>query len=425
MTRIALTMVAGALALFSTLTASAIAAEPFFKGKKLTIFITSGVGGSVDLMGRLGARHVKKHIPGNPSVIAKNKTGAGGLIGANYIYNLAPKDGTELGASLMTVPYAPLFYGKRPQIKFDPVKFNWIGSPSKFIAVAIAWHTSPVKKWQDLLTQELIVGSSGKGSSSTVDSIVMKNLLGFKYRVIMGYPSGADIDLAMVRGETEGRATTAWAGLTSRHPDWLRDNKVTLLYQMGLKKHPSVPASVPLITDVVTDKEARQVLLLKMAAYETGYPVYAPPGVPAARVAMLRKAFAATYRDPAYLADAKRSRVEIGPISGEKVSQIVANAYAAPESIKARLREASKLQKGSKLGRAKTKKVSSLITAITKKGKVIAFKAKGKAAHARLGRKTKIYIGGKKVKRQALKVGLDCQIVYFFEMSQAKSIKCK
>ncbi len=423
MTRMILTMVAGAMALFSTLTA-ADAADPFFKGKKLTIFITSGSGGSVDLMNRLGARHVKKHIPGNPSVIAKNKTGAGGMIGANYIYNIAPKDGTELGGSLMSVPYAPLFYGKRPQIKFDPVKFNWIGSPSKFIAVAIAWHTSPVKKWQDLLTTELIVGSSGKGSSSTVDSIVMKNLLGFRYRVIMGYPSGADIDLAMVRGETEGRATTAWAGLTSRHPDWLTDKKVTLLYQMGLKKHPSVPASVPLITDVVTDKAANEVLKLKMAAYETGYPVYAPPGVPAARVAMLRKAFAATYRDPAYLADAKRSRVEVGPISGEKLSQIVAGAYGAPEAVKARLRAASKVQAG-KLGRAKTKKVSSAIIAIKKKGKVVQFKAKGKTANVRLGRKTKIYIGGKKVKRKSLKVGLNCEIVYYFDGSQAKSIKCK
>jgi hypothetical protein len=193
---------------------------------------------------------------------------------------------------------------------------------------------------------------------------------------------------------------------------------------MGLKKHPSVPASVPLITDVVKDKEVNQILKLKMAAYETGYPVYAPPGVPAARVAILRKAFAATYRDPEYLSDAKRSRVEIGPISGEEVSQIVSGAYGAPEAIKARLRAASNI-KTSKIGRAKTKKVSSAITAIKKKGKVIQFKAKGKTIQARLGRKTKIYIGGKKVKRKSLKVGLNCQIVYFFDGSQAKSIKCK
>lgn len=419
------TMMASAAALLPAvmLSTTALAAGPFYKDKRITVYITSGSGGSVDLMNRLGARHVGKHIPGNPRVIAKNKTGAGGLVGANYLYNQAPKDGTELAGSLMTVPYAPLFYGKTSKAKFDPVKFNWIASPSKFVAVAVAWHTSPIKKWQDLLEKEMIVGSSGMGSASTVDSLFMRNALGLKYKVIMGYPSGSDIDLAMIRGETHGRATTAWAGVTSRHPDWITKKKVTLLYQMGLAAHPTVPKEVPLLVDEIKDPEKKALLRLKMAAYETGYPVYAPPGVPAERVALLRKAFTATYRDPAYLADAKRSRVEVNPIPGAKVAQIVADAYAAPEYLKKQLQMASR--PGGKIERAKALKVSSTaIKGFKKKGKVIVFEAKGKTSHARFGRRTKITVAGKKVKRDALKVGMICAIDYFGEMGQAKMIKC-
>ncbi|MFT5540280.1 MAG: tripartite-type tricarboxylate transporter receptor subunit TctC [Alphaproteobacteria bacterium] len=419
------TMMVGAVALLPAvmLSTTALAADPFYKDKRITVFITSGSGGSVDLMNRLGARHVGKHIPGKPKVIAKNKTGAGGLVGANYLYNQAPKNGTELAGSLMTVPYAPLFYGKTSKAKFDPNKFNWIASPSKFVAVAIAWHTSPIKKWQDLLEKEMIVGSSGMGSASTVDSLFMRNALGLKYKVIMGYPSGGDIDLAMIRGETQGRATTAWAGVTSRHPDWITKNKVSLLYQMGLEPHPTVPKHVPLLVDEIKDPEKKALLKLKMAAYETGYPVYAPPGVPAERVALLRKAFAATSRDPEYLADAKRSRVEVNPIPGAKVAQIVADAYNAPEHLKLQLQMASR--PGGKLARVKTVKASSAIKGFKKKGKVMVFEAKGKTAHARFGRRTKITIAGKKAKRGALKVGMNCVIDYYGEMGQAKSVKCK
>jgi tripartite-type tricarboxylate transporter receptor subunit TctC len=400
-------------------------AADFYKGKRINHCITSGSGGSVDLMNRLGARHVGRHIPGNPRVVAKNKTGAGGIFGANYMYTQARKDGTETCGSLMSVPMAPLFYGKTGRgknVKFDPTKFNWIGAPARFVAVAQAWHTSKVKTWKDLLTTELIVGSSGLGSSSTVDAVFSKNLLGFKYRVIIGYPSGGDIDLAMVRGETQGRATNAWAGITSRHPDWLRDKKIRILYQQGLKPDPAVPASVPLLIDQITDPDKKALLKLKMAQFELGYPVYAPPGVPKDRVAILRKAYAATYKDPKYLAEAKKARVLVGPITGEKLTELVQEIYSAPEALKVQLRA---FLKPGKLERAKTIKVSSAITGLKKKGKVIVFMAEGKTAHAKIGRKTKISIGGKKVKHTSLKTGLNCDIVYYGEMSQAKTIKCK
>lgn len=421
-------MMVGAAAVLPAIlmSSAAHAAEPFYKGKRVTIFITSGSGGSVDLMNRLGARHLGAHLPGHPDVIAKNKTGAGGVFGANYIYVNAPKDGTELGGSLMAVPFAPLYYGdtgRGKNIKFDPTKFNWIASPAPFVAVAEAWHTSPVKTWKDLLTHELVVGSSGLGSSSTVDAIFLKNLLGFKYKVIIGYPGGGDIDLAMARGETQGRATNAWAGVTSRHPDWIKDGKVRILYQEGLEKNPGVPDSVPLLFDQISDPGKKALLRLKMAQFAMGYPVYAPPGVPKDRVATLRKAFWDTYHDPKYLAEAKAARVLVAPIKAEKLTKIIDDTYSAPKSLQAQLRVL--LKPSGKLGKVKPVRVATAIKALKKKGKLVVFDRMGKETHAKIGRKTKIKVAGKKAKRNALKAGMKCDIAYFGEMGQAKTISCK
>jgi tripartite-type tricarboxylate transporter receptor subunit TctC len=417
---------AGALALVvGTALPQAAGAADFYKNKRVTHYITSGSGGSVDLMNRLGARHVGRHIPGSPRVLAKNKTGAGGIVGANYMYNQAPKDGTETMGSLMAVPMAPLYYGntgRGKNVRFDPTKFQWIGSPARFIAVAQSWHTSPVKTWKDLLKHELVVGSSGLGSSSTVDAVFLRNLLGFKYKVIIGYPGGADIDLAMVRGETQGRATNAWAGLMSRHPDWLRDGKTRILYLQGLEHDPAVPKSVPLLYDQITDPEKKELLKLKFAQFELGYPVYTAPGVPKDRVEILRKAYAATYRDPKYLAEAKKARVIVGPIAADKLTKIIQDVYATPEPLKVKMR--ALLKPGAKLARAKATMVSTKITGLKKKGRVIEFMNAGKTAMAKVGRRTKISVGGKKAKRGALKAGMTCDIAYF-EGASAKTIKCK
>lgn len=420
MRSLAIALAGSVLCILATVGCPASAAD-FYSGKTVTIFIGSGVGGSVDLMARLGARHLADHIPGHPTVIAKNMDGAGGIVGANYIYRLAPKDGTQLGSSLMTVPFEPLYYGARSVAKFDPLKFEWLGSPAKFISVAIAWHTSPIKKAEDLLTHEMLVGSAGAGSASTIDSFVMRNVLGFKYHLILGYPSGSDIDLAMERGETEGRASDAWAGITSRHPDWLENGTIRVLYQMGLKRHPSIPESVPMGIDFAKTDEQRAVLKLKMASFEIGYPVYGPPGMAAARVELLRKAFADTFKDPAYLADAKAAKVEVEPIKGTEIASILKDAYAAPADIKELLVKAS-LPPG-KLEQAKTVKVSSSISEIGKKG-MIAFTAGGKPAHAKVAGKTKVTVNGAKAKLAELKVGMACDIEYYGDMGQAKAVAC-
>ena len=414
---------AGALALAGlACTAGTAQAEDFFKGKTIVVYITSGTGGSVDLMARLGIRHLGKHVPGNPTVIAKNKPGAGGILGANYVYSAAPKDGTELGTALNTIPFEPLFYGKKSKATYDPLKFSWLGSPSKFVAVAIAWHTSKIKKWEDLLDKEMVVGSSGIGSASTVDSFIMRNLAGFKYKVILGYPSGSDIDLAMVRGETEGRATTAWAGLTSRHPDWLRDKKINILYQTGLTKHPTVPADVPLIINFIKDPKKKAALKVKMASYEIGYPVFGPPGMAADRVAMLQKAHDDTYKDAAYLAEAAKSRVEVNPLTGKEVEDILKDAFSSPPDVVAMIQDAARPP--SQLDKAKTVKLDTTLTGIKKKGKVLAFNAGGKAQTARVADKTKITIGGKSAKASALKAGMACKLDYYGDGGQARSIAC-
>jgi tripartite-type tricarboxylate transporter receptor subunit TctC len=319
---------------------TAAIAQEFYDGKKITLVIASGPGGATDLYARLAARHLSPHIPGHPTIIAKNMTGAGGIVGLNYIYNQAPSDGTEIGATIGAVPFAPLFAGPEDggkSVRFDALRMQWLGSPSPFVAVAMAWHTAPVKNWKDLETQQLIVGSSGMGASSTVDAVFLKNLLGLKYHVILGYRSGSDIDLAMERGETHGRATTDWYGLMGRHQQWIDEKKVVVLYQEGLSRDPTVPDTVPLLIDGVTDPEKRTILQMKMAVYEAGYPLYAPPTAPADRVALLRNAIATTYSDPGYLADAKRAKLGTASMGGEALTKVIAEAYAAPEPMKEKL----------------------------------------------------------------------------------------
>jgi tripartite-type tricarboxylate transporter receptor subunit TctC len=331
-----------ALALVPPTIAKAEIAD-FYRGKTLTVMIGSGAGGGIDQVARAVVRHLGKHVPGNPTVLPKNMGGAGGLQMLNYIYAVAPKDGATIGVVLPSLVFDPLFAGKTATEAFDPQTMRWLGGPARYASVAVAWNpATTVRTAQDLLTQELVVGSAAAASNSATDGYVMRNLLGFKYRVVTGYPSGADIDLAMIRGETQGRANIAWYGIKTRNSEWLRDGKISVLYQMGLKKHPDIPPEVPLILDLVGAPADRQVLELKFSAYDVGYAFMAPPETPADRVAALRAAFAATFNDPAYLAEAARERLEVDPITGGEVEAIIHGAYSAPPEIIARLIEAIK-----------------------------------------------------------------------------------
>lgn len=418
-----------ALALLALLSAVAVcpasaAEEDFYRGKSLNMIVTSGSGGSVDLMARLTSRHLAKHIANNPTVIVKYMTGGGGIVGGNHLYLNAPKDGTEIGAMLMTVPFEPLFFGEKSHSKFDPRHFNWLGSPAKFESVALSWHTSPVKKAEDLRTHELIVGSAGAGSNSTIDAILMRNLLGFKYKVIMGYPGGGDIDLAMIRGETFGRAGNSWNAIITRFPDWVAEKKINILYQMGTEKNPAIPADVPLILDFAKTAEERAVLELRFAAYDLGYPVLAPPGLPAERVETLRTALADTYKDPAFIADAKKARVDIYPVTGPALQAVIEKAYGAPAAVRERLVQGS--IPGNDLTAAKSRKVSGQIQEVAESedGPMVRFVSGGRESHAVIASQTKVSIKGAAGKAPDLKAGMSCDIDYFGDKGQAVSVTC-
>jgi tripartite-type tricarboxylate transporter receptor subunit TctC len=344
-----LTATVARLLLAATLFATAIAAAraesaaEFYHGKTLNVYIGSGVGGGVDQVARAAARHLGLHVPGNPTVIPRNMSGAGGLQALNFIQTIAPKDGTAIGLVLPALVFDPLFTGKRVGDGYDPQKLRWLGGPARYASVAIAWNPSTsVRKARDLLTQELVVGASGAASGSATDGYVMRNVLGFKYRVITGYTSGADIDLAMMRGETQGRANLGWYGIKSRNSEWLRDGTISVLYQTGLRRNPEIPGDVPLVLDFTRTAAERQLLELKFSAYDVGYAFMAPPETPADRVAALRDALAATFDDPVYRADAAREHLEIDPVAGAEVEAIIKQAYAAPPDVLARLAEAIK-----------------------------------------------------------------------------------
>lgn len=424
MTRIASALVTTtAVAVMAAGGAAAQSPAEFYKGSKISVTVGYAPGGGNDAYARLVSRHFGKYTPGKPSVIVRNMPGAGGLKHMNYMYNVAPKDGSAIGATNQFTAFQPLFKGKNPKIKYDPRKFHWLGSPVAYTGVAIAWHTSGIKSGEDLLKKELVIGASGVSSSSVNVATGLKNLLGFKFKIILGYPGGADIDLAIARGEVQGRSNINWDSLMTRHADWVKNKKINVLYQMGLKKNPIVPADVPLILDYANTQEQREVLELMFASYGVGYPFMAPPGTPMDRVQAIRSAFTKAYGDPKLLREAERWR--IAPVSGEELHAIIDKAYAAKPEVIARMRAAYK--KTAKFTRAKPKVVKTQLLTVKKKGKAITFKdTAGKKITVKLsGRRTKITIAGKKAKRSKVKAGMTCEISYFGNKGRAKKLACE
>jgi tripartite-type tricarboxylate transporter receptor subunit TctC len=341
MNRLSLILALAVLAAVGSDIAKADAVADFYRGKTLNLLIGSGVGGGVDQVSRAVARHLGRHIPGTPTVVPRNMGGAGGLQVLNFIQSVAPKDGATIGIVLPSLVFDPLFTGKAEG--YDPLRLRWLGGPARYASVAIAWNAAtPVRKAADLLTQELVVGAASAASNSASDAYVMRNILGFMYRVVTGYPSGADIDLAMQRGETQGRANIAWYGIKTRNFEWLREGRISLLYQMGLKRHPDIPPDVPLSLDLTRTSADRRILELKFSAYDVGYAFMAPPETPPERVAALRAAMTGAVNDPAFRADAVREQLEVDPVAGAEVETIIRNAYAAPPEILARLAAAMK-----------------------------------------------------------------------------------
>ncbi len=319
-----------ALALPLANAAKAESVEEFYRGKTINLIVGFSAGGGYDTTARIVAPYLKKHLPGNPSVVVQNMDGAGSLKATNYLYSVAPKDGTVIGTFSRGMPMEPLI-GSGAAL-FDSAKFTWLGSTTSEYSVVLAWHTSPVKTWNDLLKTEFTVGGEGSGSDSDIYAMLLKNLFGAKIKLVTGYPGSAELMLAVERGEIDGRASWSWSSLKSAKADWIRDKKVNYLVQLNIGRNPDLP-EVPLILDLATNEKQRQILKVVLSRQTMGRPFAAPPGIPEDRKQALRKAFDDTMKDPEFLAEAKQRKMDVNPVSGAEVEKLVAELYRTPPDV--------------------------------------------------------------------------------------------
>jgi tripartite-type tricarboxylate transporter receptor subunit TctC len=310
----------------------------FYRGKTLRIIVGVGVGSGFDINARVLAHYLPAHIPGNPSVIVQNQPGAGGVTMASALYNNGPFDGTAIGASFSGTPMIPLLQ-PGGGARFDPLKLNWLGSTNRETQVTYVWHTAPVQKIADLLTTELIVGAQAPGSTQYDFPILLNHLFGARFKVVTGYESTPKIHLAMESGEVQGNGASNWSTLKAIASQWITDRKIKVIAQWGLKPNPEL-AEVPLIFDLAKTESDRQALTLAVARVEFGRPFFLPPNVPPARVEALRRAFDATMKDPGFIAEEDKAKLELDPASGEQVAALIDQLYRTPADTVARVRSA-------------------------------------------------------------------------------------
>jgi tripartite-type tricarboxylate transporter receptor subunit TctC len=309
--------------------AAADAVADFYKGKTVTIIVGYSAGGGYDIYARALARHMGRHLPGNPNFIVQNITGAGSVNAANNIYNVAPKDGTAFGTFGRGLAMEPLIGTAR--VQYDSTKFTWLGSGTNEVSVCATWHTSPVKTWQDAQKTSFTVGGEGAGSDPDTFSALVRNAFGAKLRLVTGYHGTSDIILAIERGEVDGRCGWSWSSIKSTRPSWIPEKKLNYLVHMSETKAPELP-NVPLISDFANARQ-KQILRLVLSRQTMGRPFAAPPGIPADRKVALRRAFDATLKDPAFLAEAEKLKLEVNPVSGEEVDKLIAELYASPKDV--------------------------------------------------------------------------------------------
>ena len=324
--------------------ASAQTVAEFYAGKQVSLLIATTPGGGYDAYGRLLARHLNRHIPGQPALVAKNMPGAGGLTAANYLYSRAPKDGTEILTVQNGLAFEKLFQTLSPDGRnamFDATKFGWIGSMTQTVFVTVTWHDAPVKTLAEATTKEAILGASGTSSDSHVLAVLSNNLLGTKFKIVHGYAGANEVSLAVEKGEIHGEAGKDWTTLTATRPQWIKDKKINILVQMGMKAHDDLKG-VPMAIELARTPIDRQVMEVVFAKYGMARPFMAPPGTPPDRLAALRRAFDATMQDAVFLAEAQRLSMEISPVSGADVQLLVSRIMGTPPDLADRAREALK-----------------------------------------------------------------------------------
>lgn len=313
--------------------APSVAQEDFYRGKTVNFLISHPPGGGFDLYARLYARHLSKHLPGSPAVVAQNMPGAAGVVMANYMASQAVRDGTTIGLGPGALVTAALF--GMPGARYDARSFNWIGSLNTEVAVTVSWFNSSIKNAEDLRTKELVVGGGGATDGSVIFPVAVSKVLGLKIKVIPGYNGTAAIALAMERGETEGIGAWNYSSIVAGKPHWLSEKKINILAQLSLEPHPDLP-KVPTVLDLSADENQRMLLKLVFAQSSVGRAIYAPPGVPEARMSVLRRAFDEMLKDPEFIADAQKSSLEINqPLSGSEITKLIAELHEYdPELIR-------------------------------------------------------------------------------------------
>jgi tripartite-type tricarboxylate transporter receptor subunit TctC len=320
-----------------TASAHAQTANNFYKGKQIAVVIGSDAGGGYDAYGRLVARHLGKHIPGNPAIVPQNMPGAGQTKAAGYVYSVAPKDGTAIAAVSPGALLTSVLGG--PTVQYDPDKFQYIGSANSDVYVCIVRPDAPVKTFADALDHELIVGVS---SGTTRDMpMALKNILHAKFKMVAGYPGTKDVTLAFQRNEVQAICGFGYSSVVSQYPDWIPNGIAKVLVQESTQGHPELnKLGIPLATSFAKNEEDRQVLELIYSQSIFGRPFLMAPQVPKDRVAVVRAAFMATMRDPALEADAKKAKLDLVPLSGDEVQALVAKVYATPAKIVTRAKQA-------------------------------------------------------------------------------------
>ena len=307
-----------------TAPARAQSAEQFYQGRSIAMIIGFDVGGGYDIYARLAARHLGAHMIGRVTVVPQNMPGAGGLSSMNHLYRSAAKDGSVLGISHSNVALGQLLDG--PNIDYDARKFAWVGRMTSTIDVHYAWHGSATRNFADTKQRETFVAGTGPSSNSTILPRVLNELIGTRFRLVTGFKGTADANLAMERGEVE-MVLKPWEGVKSGNADWLRDRKINLIVQYGVNRHPDLP-DLPTIVEVMDSAEQKQIMRLFVSTSEIGRSLMLPPGVPADRIAAIRKAFDAMTKDAAYKADADKAQMELDPMGGADLQKLIDETFA-------------------------------------------------------------------------------------------------
>lgn len=422
--RIAIGGLAAALVLGSWTQASAQdAVAAFYKGRQLDLYIGTGPSGGYDGYGRLVGRHIADHIPGHPSVVFRNMPGASGIVLAGHMYNKAPRDGSAIAILHNTIVVEQLLGTK---VQYDSEKFIWLGSVNQLVSTCVVSDRSGIKSFKDVQSREVTVGGTGSPSSSTsLVANVLNTLADARFKIIRGYPSSVSVLLAMERGEVDGLCGIGTDSLATSSKEALDSGKIKVIVQVGRDPDPLIPG-VPESVDFAISPEARTTMEFLIGRQYFSRPFAAPPGTPADRVQALRAAFDATMKDPKFVADSKRVRLPLSPVSGAVVQDYIKKLFSTPQNIRDLAKKAAEPKEGA-VGEAKlvwqTAK-SVALSDIGKGGKTIAFKEGGHDVKVSTAA-AKVTVAGKAAKASALKAGMTCDVVHLGDGDAAREIACR